>query len=101
MPVPERMQAFFEDMGETASVATGNGALKTGTVLLDSPDEDAFGSMSIGRACKVTFATTSFPSLGHGDVVTIAGNAYRVETVHTIDDGLLSQAMVTPLDDET
>lgn len=101
MPIVERMSAFFDDMGETATVVTGNGGRKTGTVIFDKPDEEAFGGMSIGRSCKVTFATTSFSFLGHGDVVTIKGADYRVETVRQIDDGLLSEATVTPLDDES
>lgn len=99
MALIERMSAFFDDMGETASVVDSNGGLKTGLVLFDEPDAMAFGDMSMGRAATITFATAVFPGLAYNDIVTIGTKAYRIEDVKQIEDGGLSQATLTTLDD--
>lgn len=99
MPIVERMTAFFEDMGEEASVVDSNGGLRSGLVLFDEPDALALGDMSVGSGARITFARDVFPQLAYNDIVRVKNQAYRVDDVKRIEDGGLSEATLTPLDE--
>lgn len=91
MPFHEDMTVFFADFG---SLATWNGL--SGHVLFDAPEQiiGAAGDV-ITAEFRILYATGMFPGLKFKDTIYVNGTAYRVITVQAVDDGQLTQALLS------
>lgn len=90
MAFVEHLDGFFADFG----VACAKDAI-TFTALLDMP-EDTVGLGEVGAIASnpsILYRTDAV-SLVYGDTVTVAGTAYRVNEVASVDDGQLTRARI-------
>lgn len=89
----EDLSILFADFGIPAIwVPSYGGAQKTGLVILDQGGSATLGGMAISTEYAITFRSSDFDGLEHGEEITVGGRAYRVREVMPQQDGALSTA---------
>lgn len=80
--------AFLSDFGVPCSKSASNF-----TADFWRPGElvEVHGSSFISDAYQITYVTTAI-TLAYGDNITVDGNAYKVQTVKALDDGVFTAA---------
>ncbi len=81
----ENLDLFLTDFG----VPVTDGVTAT-TGVLDMPSEVIAGGMVITTDYALTIKSSVYPTLLHGDTLTVNGAAYKVREVRLQDDGLFS-----------
>lgn len=97
MAFAEDMSVFF-NAAEFAVLATftppGEAPL-TASVMLDQPDEDILAGRASSTEYQITLPEASFPGIGRGMKVTIAGADYQVREVRVLMDGALKSVTLS------
>lgn len=83
---------FFRTTDFAVSATVG---LATGSVLLDSPDEEVIGGGALSTEYAAMMPAATFPTLARGDTMTIAGTAYAVRHVKLLEDGKIKRAALS------
>ena len=92
---------FLADFGDAVSwTASVGGAVTTGTMILDQPEDAIEGGEVQSRQYVATFETAAWPGLKRGEVLVISGTggggSFRLRTdPRTLDDGVFSTAAVS------
>lgn len=68
---------------------------ETKPVILDAPGESLLGDRIASSDYAITYPTTSFAGLKHGDAITVDGVGYKVRSVNSLDDGKLMRAWLS------
>ena len=85
--------AFFntDEFGITCQI--GGGAEFVG--ILDSPVDVIAGGMALSREYLLTARTSDVSSASRGTSITIGGASYTVRENRAIDDGILSELLLS------
>lgn len=91
------LYAAFKSAGMTvvASWSPSNGsATQSADVLFDMPDSQIL-DMTINTGYLISYPSTLFPGLEHGENIKVNGEDYFVREVTRIDDGAITQATLS------
>lgn len=90
--ITEDLGLFLEDFGVTCTA----GAV-TAQGILDMPSQVVADGMVLTTDYKLTVRTVDFGSLLYGDGITVDGVNYQVREAMKIDDGKMTELMLTKL----
>ncbi len=89
MAFTEDLNSFLADFGVDATFGA-----ETAKVILDQPDDVIAGGSVISASYTILYKTGTFSGLGFGDVITVAGDSFEVDTVQRQADGAFTLANV-------
>lgn len=92
MALTEDLSLFLSDFG----VAVSSGAV-SGIGILDMPSQVVADGMVLTTDYKLTVRSSDFGHLLYGDAVTVNGVSYQVREAMKIDDGAMTELMLTKL----
>ncbi len=95
MAFTELMVVFVGDFGVAATrTPAAGGSAQDGTVIFDQPGSVVDGMDVIATEPLALMASTQWPTLAAGDLLTIGAHGYRVRQVLPLDDGATKRAVL-------
>ena len=89
--------AAFKSAGMTVVAIwspSGGGPAQSADVFFDTPDSQLL-DMTINAGYLITYPSTLFPGLSHGETVNVNGEDYFVREIVRIEDGALTEASLS------
>ncbi|MBE0475322.1 hypothetical protein [Rhodoferax sp.] len=92
-----RIEDFYEAAGRSGLLVDAEIDGHTIAVDFRSPDESVLDGLALSADYTIRFPASTLPSLAAGDIVSIAGNTYRVRDIRSIGDGSERRASLSRL----